>query len=171
EKSLPKKELYEIASALKKLTTKYGAIFIVNDYVELAKAVGANGVHLGQDDMPLKEARAILGKSKIIGISTHTFQEALKAEAEGADYIGFGPIYTTKTKDAGDPKGCMALRELKSLLNIPIVAIGGININNLREVVATGVDAVASISALLSGDNIKENIATFLYYLEIYRKD
>jgi thiamine-phosphate diphosphorylase len=124
-------------------------------------------VHLGQDDLPVKEARKILGKDRIIGISTHTLEQAREADRDGADYIGFGPVFHTTTKDAGDPKGVEMLREIKMQVRIPVVAIGGITLENIRPVLEAGADAVAVSSALLKGD-IEENIERFLEIINAY---
>ena len=167
EKSKPRREIYNEAKLLRKLTTEFKAAFIVNDHADIVLAVNADGVHLGQEDLPLKEARKILGQKKIIGISTHSIEQAIDAEAGGANYIGFGPIFHTVTKDAGEPRGINMLREVKSRVSIPVVAIGGINIENLKSVMDTGTDAVAVASAILSG-NISENIKNFLKAL--YKK-
>lgn len=161
EKDKARRDIYREALILRKLTDKFGAAFIVNDYTDIALAVDADGVHLGQEDLPLKEARRILGKRKIIGVSTHSTEEAIAAEAGGADYIGFGPIFHTKTKDAGKPKGVTALKEIKKLIKIPVVAIGGIKAENLESVIDSGADAVAVSSGILSGD-IYDNIDLFL---------
>lgn len=168
EKDKSRRDIYREALMLRELTDKFGASFIVNDYTDIALAVNADGVHLGQEDLPLKEARKILGKGKIIGVSTHNIDEAIAAEAGGADYIGFGPIFHTATKDAGKPKGIAALRKIKELIKIPIVAIGGINTKNLESVIDSGADAVAVASAILKG-NISENITRFLKVL--YREN
>jgi thiamine-phosphate pyrophosphorylase len=161
DKERSRREIYEEAVRLRRLTKDYNAIFIVNDYVDIALCLNADGVHLGQDDLPLKEARKIMGRNKMIGISTHSLEQAIKAEKDGADYIGFGPVFHTQTKDAGKPKGINMLREVKKNVNIPVVAIGGINPENIRSVLNTGVDAVAVASAILVGD-IKENIRRFM---------
>lgn len=164
EKDKPRGDIYREAALLKKLTTEFKAVFIVNDHADIALAVNADGVHLGQEDLPIKEARKLLGKKKIIGISTHSIEQAIEAEAGGADYIGFGPIFPTKTKDAGEPKGVEMLRELKQKIKIPVVAIGGINAGNLRSVLDSGADAVAVASAILRG-NISDNISLILKIL------
>lgn len=161
EKDKARRDIYREALILRKLTNEFGAAFIVNDYTDIALAVDADGVHLGQEDLPLKEARRILGKRKIIGVSTHSTEEAIAAEAGGADYMGFGPIFHTKTKDAGKPKGVTALKEIKKLIKIPVVAIGGIKAENLESVIDSGADAVAVSSGILSGD-IYDNIDLFL---------
>ncbi|MBT9537507.1 MAG: thiamine phosphate synthase [Nitrospirae bacterium] len=163
EKDKSRRDIYRGALMLRELTDKFRASLIVNDYADIAIAVNADGVHLGQDDLPLKEARKILGKEKIIGISTHSIEQAIAAEAGGADYIGFGPIFHTETKDAGKPKGIAALREIKKIIKIPVVAIGGIKTENLKSVIDA--DAVAVSSAIIQGD-IADNAIRFLSILE-----
>ncbi|MEW6163078.1 MAG: thiamine phosphate synthase [Nitrospirota bacterium] len=157
EKERSRREVYEEAVKLRKFTKDYNAVFIVNDYVDIAICVGADGVHLGQDDLPLREARKIMGRDRIIGISTHSLEQAIETERGGADYIGLGPVFHTLTKDAGEPKGTDMLREVKRQVNIPVVAVGGISLENIRSVLDTGVDAVAVASAILVGD-IEENV-------------
>jgi len=161
DKEKSRREVYEQAVILRKLTKDLNAVFIVNDYADIALAVDADGVHLGQEDLPLREARKIMGWNKIIGISTHSLEQAEEAEREGADYIGFGPVFHTATKDAGEPKGTDALKDIKSAVRIPVVAIGGINLKNLKSVLDAGADAAAIASAILSGD-ITENAAGFM---------
>ena len=168
EKYKARRDIYREALMLRELTDKFGASLIVNDYTDIAIAVNADGVHLGQKDLPLKEARKIFGEEKIIGISTHSAEEAIAAEAGGADYIGFGPVFHTATKDAGEPKGIAMLGEIKKHVKIPVVAIGGINLENLESVIDSGADAVAVASAILKG-NISENITRFLKVL--YREN
>lgn len=167
EKNKPRRDIYNEAVLLRKLTAEFKASFIVNDHADIALAVNADGVHLGQEDLPLKEARKILGKTKIIGISTHSIEQAIEAEAGGADYVGFGPVFHTKTKDAGKPKGIQMLKAVKKHMKIPVIAIGGITSENLQSVFDSGADAVAVASAILSG-NISDNISCFLKIL--YRK-
>jgi len=158
DKEKSRREVYEQSVILRKLTKDFNAVFIVNDYADIALAVNADGVHLGQEDLPLREARKIMGRNKIIGISTHSLEQAEEAERGGADYIGFGPVFHTATKDAGEPKGTDVLKDVKSAVRIPVVAIGGINLKNLKSVLDAGADAVAIASAILSGD-ITENAA------------
>jgi len=142
---------YEMASALCPLVQGDGGIFIVNDRCDVALAVGADGVHLGQEDLPLADARAFLGREKRIGVSTHNLTQALEAEAGGADYIGFGPIFPTTTKEKPDTVvGVAGLREVRARVRIPIVAIGGITPRNAAEVMTAGADAVAVVSAVLA---------------------
>jgi thiamine-phosphate pyrophosphorylase len=169
EKEKTRLEIYDEALKLRKLTKKYGSVFIVNDHADIALAVGADGVHLGQDDLPLYHARKIMGKAKIVGISTHNIREALDAWHGGADYIGFGPVFRTATKDAGRPKGVSALGKVKDSIGIPVVAIGGIDKGNFASVLKAGADAVASASALLRGD-MEGNIEHFLKILKTHRQ-
>ena len=152
--------LFETATRLRELTRQAGACFVMNDYPDIAAAVEADGVHLGQEDMPLAEARRVLGKGKVIGISTHSIEEALEAERAGADYIGFGPIFTTDTKDAGSPRGTDLLVLVRQKVSIPVVAIGGITPDGLPIVMKAGAQAVAVASAILSGE-IVSNVARF----------
>ena len=161
DKYLPKKDLYRVAVHIAEMSVRQRVTFIINDHIDIALAVNADGVHLGQDDMPLEEARRLMGKGKIIGISTHTLHQAIKAEEGGADYIGFGPLFPTVTKHAGNPQGVERLREIREHLDIPIVAIGGITWENVHEVMKAGADAVAAVSGLLKG-NIMANAGCFM---------
>jgi thiamine-phosphate pyrophosphorylase len=167
EKDRTRREIHEEASRLRELTSRYDALLFINDHADIALAVDADGVHLGQDDLPIEEARRIMGK-KIIGISTHGPEQAKSAERGGADYIGFGPVFHTTTKDAGSPKGVDALRSVREVVGIPVVAIGGINENNMGAVLDAGAAAVAVATAICKG-NIAEN-ARRLFKLTNYRK-
>lgn len=160
DKNRTRRQIYEEAIRLRELTLRYSAIFIVNDHADIALAVDADGVHLGQDDLPLAEARRIMGK-KIIGISTHRLTEAKEAEAGGADYVGFGPIFLTTTKDAGAPQGLDNLRSIKQNVCVPVVAIGGISAGNLVSAFEAGADAAAVATAICRGD-IRENAARLI---------
>ncbi len=154
---------HDMAAALCPLVQKGGGTFIVNDRCDVASAVGADGVHLGQEDLPLADARAILGPGKLIGISTHTLAQAVEAQAGGADYIGFGPVFPTATKEHPDPVvGVEGLREVRARLRIPIAAIGGINAQNAAAVRAAGADCVAAVSAVLAAPDPKSAIAELL---------
>lgn len=168
EKQGSRKDLYREAMSMRELALTYKATLVINDYIDIALAVNAAGVHLGQDDMPIKEARKIMGRNKIIGISTHTLKEAVEAEISGADYIGFGPIFPTSTKDVGSPKGLKELKRVRGQVKIPIVAIGGISPENVSSVLEAGADAVAVMSAILKGD-ISENVRKFLKTKYRYR--
>lgn len=164
EKLLSKREIISEAAAIRKMASSVRAVFILNDYVDIALAVDADGVHLGQDDLPVSEARKILGRRRIIGISTHNLRQALRAQEEGADYIGFGPLFSTLTKDAGRPKGLDALRRIKRRVRIPVVAIGGITCENVRKTLDAGADACAIASAVLRGD-IARNVSNLFSLL------
>lgn len=159
--------LYEMAAVLCPLVQKCGGTFIVNDRVDVAKAIGADGVHLGQEDLPLADARAILGPGRLIGISTHNLAQAIEAEAGGADYIGFGPVFPTATKENPDPVvGVDGLREVRARVHLPIVAIGGITSKNAADVRAAGADGVAVVSAVLAASDPKAAIAELLRAIE-----
>ena len=164
EKERSRREIYEEAVRLRRLTKNYNAVFIINDYIDIAICVDADGVHLGQDDLPLREAQKIIGRNRIIGISTHSLEQAIDAGRDGADYIGFGPVFHTQTKNAGKSMGIKMLREIKKKVKIPVVAIGGIGLENIRSVLDNGADAVASASAILKGD-IEENVKRFMKHL------
>lgn len=165
EKDISKRKFYQEAVSVKNLASRHRAALIINDYVDIALAVGADGVHLGQEDMPVEEARKILGKNRIIGISTHSLKQALDAQRAGADYIGFGPVFRTTTKDAGPPKGINSLMRIRRHIKIPVVAIGGITPDNAPSVLDAGADAIAVASGILSGD-IRENTKKFLTALK-----
>ena len=154
-KDVSASEFLQAASGISHECSGCGALFIVNDRADIALASGAGGLHLGQDDMPLSDARKILGKEKVIGISTHNIEEAILARKGGADYIGFGPIFKTETKkDAQSPKGLEALIAIRKNVPLPIVAIGGLKKQNIEEVFKAGADAVAMISELSLSDDV-----------------
>ena len=158
-KSLSSKEFLETARIIRKITKDKGTVFIVNDRVDIALLTDADGVHLGQDDLPVKEARRLLGNNKIIGYSTHNLREALEAVRLPVDYISFGPIFPTKTKeDVQTPKGLKLLSEVRKAVVIPIVAIGGITETNMFHVLKEGVESVAMISEILTVKDISQKI-------------
>ncbi len=162
-KDTPTGTMLEAARKIRALTVSYGALFIVNDRVDVALLSRANGVHLGNDDIPAEDARKLLGKNAIIGISTHTRDEALDARKRGADYISFGPVFATKTKkDALSPRGLKALKQAVEAVSIPVVAIGGINEKNLSDVLACGVDATAIISDILTSKDIGAKVTRII---------
>lgn len=133
----------------------HGALFIVNDRLDLALAAGADGVHVGQDDLPATVARRLLGPDLILGVSTHDLAQAGAAVNAGADYIGFGPMFGTRTKETGyTPRGTAMLREIRDTVRVPIVAIGGITLENVGEVIAAGADAPAVISAVAGAPDV-----------------
>jgi len=156
DKILSKKELLPIAQQLKNLCTEHNVLFIVNDYLDIALAADADGLQLGQEDLPIKAARKLLPIDKILGCSTHTVEQAKTAEAEGVDYIGVGSIYPTPSKETATVVGLDTLRQVRQAISLPIVAIGGINEDNAAEVMAAGADAVAVISAILQAESPQE---------------
>lgn len=166
DKALPKDKFRDTAFRLRDITSGL-AVFIVNDDLETALLCGADGVHLGQDDLSLSDAREIAADKNhfIIGVSTHSLEEALAAQDGGADYIGFGPIFKTATKDAGEAKGPGAIRHIREKIKIPIVAIGGINLENAREAIDAGANAVAVISAI---SGAKDATGTTRRFLELF---
>ncbi|HYA87569.1 MAG TPA: thiamine phosphate synthase [Nitrospirota bacterium] len=151
-----RKAVYETSRRLANIARDTNATFIVNDYTDIALAVEADGVHLGQDDLPIKQARALLGPTKLIGISTHSVGQAQEAENQGADYIGFGPIFPTTTKDAGEIQGVAGLANIRKSVTIPIVAIGGIKQENVADVIRVGADCVAIIGAILNAEDLAD---------------
>ncbi len=156
-------EIYRVALELREITAAHNATLIINDWCDIALAVEADGVHLGQDDLPLEDARALLGPDRLIGISTHSLDQAVEAENGGADYIGFGPMYDTKTKDTGyTPRGPNAARELRAHVSIPIFGIGGINLTNITELHATGIDGIAVVSAILRAPEVDVAVKRFI---------
>ncbi|MFC1508079.1 thiamine phosphate synthase [Candidatus Omnitrophota bacterium] len=158
-------DMLKEAKALKELC-KGRAKFIVNDIVGVALSVDADGVHIGQGDMSYETARKILGR-KTIGVTVHNLREAVIAEKKGADYLGVSPIFSTTTKnDAGEPCGVELIKEIKKNCNIPVTAIGGINLKNVKEVVDAGADAVCAISVVVSKDDVKEEIEKFQKFFD-----
>jgi thiamine-phosphate pyrophosphorylase len=148
-KAATARELLATAEAIRPLAHAAGAIFLVNDRPDVARAAGADGVHLGQDDLPVAAARAIVGASGWIGVSTHDLDEARAAEAAGADYIGVGPVFETSSKEkALTPRGVALVRAVRAAVRCPIVAIGGITPATAPAVLDAGADAVAMIAAL-----------------------
>ncbi|OMF38634.1 thiamine-phosphate diphosphorylase [Paenibacillus sp. FSL H8-0548] len=166
DKTSDRAEVLEKAKALRELTRKYGVTFIVNDDIDIAMEVDADGIHLGQGDVPLLEARKIVG-SKIIGISTHAIEEALLAEEHGADYIGVGPIYPTVTKvDVVDPVTITYIREVVQAVKIPFVAIGGIKLHNVDEVIRAGATRICAVSEIVGSADVKGTCEAFIRKLE-----
>jgi len=166
DKSGDLEQIRSKAEALRKLTAKYNVTFIVNDYIDIALEVDADGVHLGQGDIPLAEARNRMG-NKIIGISTHAIEEAIQAERDGADYIGVGPIYPTKTKvDVVAPVTISYIQEVVRRIKIPFVAIGGIKLNNVDEVISAGATRICAVSEIVGSHDIQHTCRSFLSKLE-----
>jgi len=149
-----RRDIYETALRLARAIRAGGALFILNDHADIAAAVGADGVHLGQDDLPIAAARSILGPEALIGISTHSLEQAKTAQAAGADYIGFGPIYQTRTKDAGAAQGLVNLSAVIAAVSIPVIAIGGITGDTIGDVMRTGAGGAAVIGAICAETDI-----------------
>lgn len=164
EKGLTTYELYSLASELRKITSNFKANLIINDRVDIALAAEADGVHLGWRSLPCKIVRKFFGSEKLIGVSTHTIQEALRAQEYEADYITFGPIFTTPSK-AGllKPVGPDEIQKLKNEVKIPVIALGGIHEENIEAVLDKGADGIAVISSIMHADN-PENAARSLYH-------
>jgi len=159
-KNASSKEMYEEARKLRGLCQN--TAFLVNDRVDIALSVEADGVHLGQDDIPYALARKLLGKKKIIGLTVHTLKEAQEAQRLGADYLGVSPIFGTRTKsDAGKPAGLELIRKIRKAVRIPIIAIGGINLKNAGAVVQAGADGLCAISAVITQPDVKKEIIGF----------
>lgn len=150
------REMLEQALEIRKVADEYCRFFFVNDRVDIALASGADGVHLGQSDIPLEVARDLMGETAIIGISVDNVEQAVAAAEGGADYIGIGAIFNTSTKpDAKQGVGLGAIYEIRQAVDIPIVAIGGINRGNIQDVVRAGADAAAVVSAVVAQDDIR----------------
>jgi thiamine-phosphate pyrophosphorylase len=156
DKVSPKAEVLKFAVKLSRRLSRTDTLFIVNNYADIARDAGADGVHLGQGDLCLKRARKILGKGKLIGISCHNLAQAQIAQRDGADYVGIGPVYATKTKPNAPAIGKRQLGRLKSKIKIPYFAIGNINLDNLNQITRqAGAKRIAVCSAILAADNPK----------------
>ena len=162
EKDLSTKQMVAQAKEIKKICRKNNVLFIVNDRIDIALAAGADGVHIGQDDMPYETARKLLGNKKIIGVTAHNLKESIYAEKKGADYIGLSPIFHTSTKaDAGKACGTGMIKDVIKRAKIPVVAIGGINEFNIDEVLKSGAKNAAIISAIVSKDDVEGAVMQF----------
>jgi thiamine-phosphate pyrophosphorylase len=171
EKDLGGRDLFELALRLRDLTRRYGARLLINDRLDIALATGADGVHLPRNGFPPDEARRFLGGEKLIGVSTHSVEEALEAERAGADFITLGPIYATPSKaQYGEPVGLGPLNEASRKLKIPVFAIGGIKKEMLKEVVSAGAFGVAVISAVLGTEDVRKSTEELTRELNMCRK-
>lgn len=150
------RQMYETALALKAVTDRFGVPLIINDRVDIAMAVDAAGVHLGQSDMPLKAARHLLGGHKLIGVSAARVEEACEAEQGGADYLGVGAVFTTGTKDNTRPVSRELLMQIRDAVTIPMVAIGGITTENVLKLRGTGINGIAVVSAVVAQPDVTE---------------
>jgi thiamine-phosphate pyrophosphorylase len=167
EKDLSSRDLYELAYAMRKLTARYSAGLYINDRVDIALAVDADGVHLGESSLPIHRARKMLGKKRLIGVSCHNPVNAVAAQDFGADFITYGPVFHTPSKAAyGPPVGIDSLREVTPpRLRIPVFALGGITSKNARQVISAGVHGIALISAVIAAENPREEAKTLLALL------
>jgi thiamine-phosphate pyrophosphorylase len=167
EKALPIRKLLDLAYRMRELTAKYDAMLFVNDRVDVAMCVGADGIHLGRSGIPVHAARDVAGGRFMIGASTHNLKEALAAEKEGADFITFGPLYHTPSKRSyGEPVGTKALRAVMEEISIPVFGIGGIKTENIGDVIASGARGVAVISGILGAPDIKKSARKYIEELE-----
>ena len=154
EKDLTAAELFPLAVKMRTLTEKYGCKLLINDRIDIAQAVAADGVHLGHHSLPIKSARKILGERFLIGVSTHSVAEIHAARQQGADFVTYGPVFYTPSKaDMGNPVGLKSLREACRKSPLPVYALGGINHNNCCDIIQTGTHGVALISALIAAKN------------------
>jgi thiamine-phosphate pyrophosphorylase len=162
EKHLPDDEFKQTATELLKVTRRNDIPLIINDRVEIAAEIDADGVHLGQKDLDCKRARGIIGENKVIGVSASNSRQALRAIENGADYLGLGPIYQTDTKEIDYPRGIDIIKEVRAQSPVPIFAIGGINLENVGAVLSAGASGVAVISAIVSADQIGSTCCQFV---------
>ncbi|MFB3920446.1 MAG: thiamine phosphate synthase [Terriglobia bacterium] len=166
DKKASSRELYESSLALAERVRSAGGTFIVNDRADVARAAGADGVHLGQDDLPVELGRRVLGEGKWVGFSTHRLDQVVEADRSSADYIAFGPIFSTQSKARPDPVvGLEGLRAARQATRKPLVAIGGITLDRAREVIEAGADSVAVIADLLRAPDVAARAKEFLRVL------
>lgn len=157
EKTADTLDFYKLALKVKDITTKYNVPLIINDRVDIALAIDADGVHVGQSDMPCDVTRGLIGEDKILGVSAATIEEAKKAQRDGADYIGTGAVFPTQTKDDAPSVTKQELKEIVESIDIPVVAIGGINLENAHELTNTGISGLSVVSAIMSSNNPKKS--------------
>ena len=162
DKTQESRILYERALKMKALCDKYNVPMLVDDRADIAFAVGAAGVHVGQSDLPAEVARHMLGADAIIGVSAHNAEEALAAEAAGADYLGCGAVYPTGTKKDTSVIGVEGLKAIRAVTKLPFVGIGGVTLANYRDVLNVGADGAAIVSAILSADDIESTVQKFV---------
>ena len=162
EKTMPAKKILELGKKLKQLCLEYGAIFIINDRIDIAAVLEADGVHLGQDDLSVKAAREILGEKCIVGVSTHAPEQALRAVEDGADYIGAGPVFATPTKEGRTPVGLEYIKWVSENIEIPAFAIGGIDDQNVEQVLDAGAKRIAVVRAIINSKSPQKSAEKFL---------
>ncbi|MEH6936249.1 thiamine phosphate synthase [Bacillus sp. JJ664] len=162
EKNCSSLDFYELALRVKEVTSRYNVPLIINDRLDIALAIEADGLHIGQEDLPLAVARKIVGEEMIIGVSATTLEEALLAQKQGADYVGIGSVYPTNTKLDAKPVSLEELIVIREAISIPIVGIGGINEDNVTDLMKTKIDGVAIVSAILGKEDIKAAAENFI---------
>ncbi len=167
EKIISDREFITLAEEVRDITINNGTLLIINDRVHIAREINADGVHLGQHDMSILEAREIIGNKKIIGISTHSATQAKQAQKDGADYIAIGPIYPTSTKDYEPSVGIEIIKQISEVVNIPIIAIGAITLDNLDEVLKAGASRIAVCSAIIGSKDIYASTGQFKEKLNV----
>ena len=166
-KTLSSHKFLTLAQQVRAVCRHYGCLLIINDRADIALAIDADGVHVGQEDLPLAATRKVLGPRKIIGVSTHNPAQAQEAERGGADYIGFGPLFGTMTKATGyRARGLEQLREIRSLVRVPIVAIGGITTERAPSALRAGANAVAMVSELVLAPDVVTKVREALVVLQ-----
>jgi len=166
-----RRTIYDTTMRLSGVLRRAGAVLIVNDHADIARAVDADGVHLGQDDLPVADARKIIGADRLIGLSTHDREQAVAAEAGGADYIGFGPLFPTGTKDAGPARGTADLAAVTASVTVPVIAIGGITAANAARALSEGAAGVAVISAVLGAADLGQAVRQFVSVMQSKSKE
>lgn len=154
EKNCSSAEFYQTALNVKKITDKYEVPLVINDRVDIALAVDADGVHVGQEDLPVREVRKLLGEDKLIGVSAGCLEDARKAEEDGADYLGVGAMYATSTKTDADLTTMEELAKIRAAVDLPIVVIGGLNESTVDHFKGTGIDGIAVVSAVIASEDI-----------------
>ncbi|MBF0338222.1 MAG: thiamine phosphate synthase [Nitrospirae bacterium] len=163
EKDMTGREVLALATKLRELSARYGAKLFINDRVDVALLVGADGVHLGQSSMPIPVVRGLVGENVLIGQSTHSLDEATEAARKGADFITLGPVYETPSKLMyGAPVGIETLQKVRKKVKVPVFAIGGIKVDNVGDVMGSGADGIAVISGILSGDSVFDATKKYL---------
>lgn len=155
EKDLDEQDFIEVAKKIKTLCLKYQIPFIINDNLNVALAVDSDGIHIGQDDLPVSLVREKIGSDKILGVSVHNLDEALKAKEQGADYLGVGAMFSTATKSDATDVSNQELLNITTNVDLPVVAIGGINQSNCLQLKGTKIDGIAVVSAIMAADDIK----------------
>jgi thiamine-phosphate pyrophosphorylase len=166
DKRASPRQLYEAALEAQRVARQFGVTLIINDRVDIALAIDADGVHVGQDDLPPENARALVGPAKIVGFSTHSVEQAVAADRLPVDYIAIGPIFSTTTKTDHEPVvGLDMIKSVRERISKPLVAIGGITLDRAAAVIAAGADAVAVVSGILSADDITERARQFCQQL------